>query len=126
MEEDSDSDDNGDYIGISIDSNLSRPLDLLNHHPHDRYLAIEEAVVGIRESQVTDFRTTKYSIHKHRVIGLRLEGMEEMGFVAYKTERDGDYDDDSVDLVDVNGCRDDEDEDGEGGYMVGYEDVVIG
>ena len=118
-------DDNGDYDGISIDSNLSQALDLIGRYPRDRPLMIVEAVVGIRESQVTELGSTEFSIKKHRVIGLRLEGMAEMGFVAYKTERDEDYYPGDAD--DEDGDDDDDDDmEGDRGYVVMYEDVVVG
>ncbi|KAL9118801.1 MAG: hypothetical protein Q9187_004645 [Circinaria calcarea] len=125
-EEDED-DDNGDYDGISIDSNLSRALDLIGRCPHHGPLVIEEAVVGIRESRVTDLGSTKFLLQKHQVIGLRLDGMAEMGFIAYKTEKDEDYDPDDADGGDDDDDDDDDDDmEGDRGYMVKYEDVVVG
>ena len=117
-EDEYEDDDNSDYDGISIDSNLSQALDFIGRYPHCGPLTIEEAVVGIRESKVTDFGTNRYSVKKHRVVGLRLEGMAEMGFIAYKTERDRDDDPGHTDGTDS-------DSDGEKSYMVGYEDVVV-
>jgi len=85
-------DEDEDEDEICIDGNLETALDALRGK-RDKTLKIVEAVVGERESDVCGLWDVKFWKLKHRVVGLRLEGMEELGYVACMTECDGECED---------------------------------
>ena len=81
--------DDGDDYELCMDNNLEKSLDSLRGKP-DGKLKILEAVVGQRESEVCGAWDVKFWKLKHRVIGIRLEGMDHLGYIFCKTEHEGD------------------------------------
>jgi hypothetical protein len=77
---------------ICMDEQLEDALESLRGQ-RGKSLCIEEAALGQRESRVTSMRDTHWRHMKHRVIGIRLDGMTDIGFIYGKGEMDGDYDD---------------------------------
>lgn len=75
---------------IRMDDNLLQALHTLPGKP-DKSLTIVEAVVGQRYSKVTQantdagYRTLR---HSHRVIGIRLERMKELGYISARSDSD--------------------------------------
>lgn len=78
-----------DVYEFWMDDNLDEALNAL-HGRADKTLTILEAVVGQRESEVCAYFDVEVSKLKHRVIGIRLEGMDQLGYIFCKTEYDGD------------------------------------
>lgn len=87
-----------------MDNNLEEALDTL-HDRQGKKLNILEAVIGQRESEVCGIWDVKFWKLKHRVIGIRLEGMDQLGYVFCKAERnvgdEGDVEDYKLFFYDV-------------------------
>ena len=90
--EDWDPNDDEDEYELCMDDNLEKSLESLRGK-RDRKLKILEAVVGERESEVCGAWDVKFWKLKHRVIGIRLEGMDQLGYIFCETEHEGDEDD---------------------------------
>lgn len=89
--EDWDPNDDEDDPEVCIDANIDEALDTLRGK-RGKTLTILEAVVGQRESDVCGIWDVEFWKLKHRVIGIRLEGMDRLGYVYCKTERGGEED----------------------------------
>ena len=81
-------DDDDDGYEICMDDNLDKALDTL-HGKQGKKLKILEAVIGQRESEVCGIWDVIFWKLKHRVIGIQLEGMDQLGYIFCKTERGG-------------------------------------
>ncbi|KAL9630479.1 MAG: hypothetical protein Q9164_006394 [Protoblastenia rupestris] len=91
-----DSDNDDDNYEVCMDDNLEEALDKLRGK-QGKKLKILEAVTAQRESEVCGIWDVTFWKLKHRVIGIRLEGMDQLGYIFCKTERDGEDEDDIED-----------------------------
>lgn len=71
---------------VCMDDHLQAALETLRGQRGKKTLKILEAVVGQRESVACSFWDDKCEQLQHRVIGIRLEGMDRLGYIFCKTD----------------------------------------
>ena len=77
----------GHNYEICMDGNLEKALHRIDYGQYQE-VEIMEAVTAVRESNVCRRSDIVFSGLKHRVIGLRLEGMQDLGYIYCKLEYD--------------------------------------